>query len=124
MRKVSPQKIVDAAPKTLTVEDARRNVGLAFVPSIEENFTNRSEHDMPFLTEHPNIILKEGRFNKIPVLIGFNEHEAMLFIRRKFIHFINIKITVKKDDIIVKSNNCNINHKPWKCTKILRLSVV
>jgi carboxylesterase type B len=60
-------------------------VGLAFVPSIEENFTNSSEHDLPFLTEHPNKILKEGRFNRVPVMMGFNEDEAMLFIRRKTI---------------------------------------
>lgn len=53
------------------------------MPSIERNLTSSSEYDMPFLTEHPTKILKEGRFNKVPVMMGFNEHEAMLFIRRE-----------------------------------------
>ncbi|KAG5670711.1 hypothetical protein PVAND_000957 [Polypedilum vanderplanki] len=86
LRKVTPQKIVDASPKTLTLEDARKNIGLAFVPSIEKVFptTNDTdpEYDQPFLTEHPLKILREGRFNKVPLMLGFNAHEAMLFIRR------------------------------------------
>ena len=53
------------------------------MPSIENNLTVTSEYDLPFLTEHPVDILKEGRFNNVPVLMGFNAHEAMLFIRRK-----------------------------------------
>ncbi|KAL7023567.1 hypothetical protein ACKWTF_012681 [Chironomus riparius] len=86
LRKATPQQIVDSAPKTLNIEDARKNVGLAFVPSIERVFqmTNDThpEYDQPFLTEHPLKILKEGRFNRVPLLLGFNAHEAMLFLRR------------------------------------------
>jgi carboxylesterase type B len=87
LRKVTPQKIVDASPKTLTLDDARKNIGLAFVPSIEKilpsNNNTNSEYDQPFLTEHPLKILKEGRFNRVPLMLGFNAHEAMLFIRSK-----------------------------------------
>jgi carboxylesterase type B len=64
-------------------------VGLAFVPSIEKVLqrTNDTdpEHDLPFLTEHPLTLLKEGRFNRVPILMGFNANEAMLFIRRKIL---------------------------------------
>jgi carboxylesterase type B len=76
------------------LEDARNNVGFAFVPSIENKYemTNDTdpEHDLPFLTEDPLTILKEGRFNKVPLLLGFNANEAMLFIRRKLINLLLI----------------------------------
>lgn len=88
MRKVPSQQIVDASPKTLTEDDAGKNVGLAFVPSVEAALEpsddDDAEYDQPFLTELPAKILKEGRFNKVPLMLGFNSHEAMLFIRREF----------------------------------------
>lgn len=87
MKKVQPQQIVDAAPKTINDADDRNNIGLAFVPSVETALTptdNESqEYDQPFLTEHPTQILREGRFHKVPLLIGFNLHEAMVFVRRE-----------------------------------------
>lgn len=87
MRKVQPQQIVDAAPKTLTDADSRNNVGLAFVPSVETALKptdgESEEYDQPLLTEHPTQILKEGKFHKVPLMVGFNMHEAMLFIRRE-----------------------------------------
>lgn len=62
-------------------------MGLAFVPSVERRIEPGAdfdeEHDQPFLTEDPVKLLKEGRFNKAPLLLGFNSHEAMLFIRRE-----------------------------------------
>lgn len=90
LQKATPQQIVDAAPKTINIEDARKNVGLAFVPSIENKFekTNDTdpEYDQPFLTEHPTKILREGRFNKVPLMLGFNAEEAMLFLRSNTRH--------------------------------------
>lgn len=87
MRKVSPQQIVDASAKTLTEDDARRNIGLAFVPSVElplkPTEDSVAEYDEPLLTEEPTVILREGNFNKVPLLIGYNSHEAMLFLRRE-----------------------------------------
>lgn len=87
LRKVQPQVIVDAAPKTITDDDARKNVGLAFVPSIENalqpNAEFDDEYDQPFLTEDPEKLLREGRFHRVPLMTGFNTHEAMLFVRRK-----------------------------------------
>jgi carboxylesterase type B len=87
LRKVKPQQIVDASPKTLNEADAQKNVGLAFVPSVEvdlpRNNESVSDFDLPFLTESPEKLMKEGRFQRIPLLLGFNSHEAMLFIRRE-----------------------------------------
>ncbi|CRL07130.1 CLUMA_CG020125, isoform A [Clunio marinus] len=79
---VNPQQIVDASSKTLTEEDAKNNVGLAFVPSMEMEMDSLGEHDAAFLTEDPRKILTEGKFNKVPLLIGYNANEAMLFLRR------------------------------------------
>lgn len=71
--------------KTLTDEDARMNVGLAFVPSVEAvlpyNNLDDPDYEEPFITEDPMVLLKRGYFNKVPLMIGFNSHEAMLFIR-------------------------------------------
>lgn len=87
LRKVQPQQIVDAAPKTISDADIRNNVGLAFVPSVEAALEPEDdefkEYDQPFLTESPTQILKEGKFHKVPLMVGFNMHEAMLFIRRE-----------------------------------------
>ena len=71
--------------KTLTDEDARMNIGLAFVPSIEavlsNNDPNDDDYEEPFITEDPLVLLKKGYFNKVPLMLGFNSHEALLFIR-------------------------------------------
>jgi carboxylesterase type B len=88
LKKASPQQIVDASPKTITEDDARKNIGLAFVPSVESVIKKRSSdfeplYDQPFLTDEPVKLLKEGNFNKVPLMIGFNSHEAMLFLRRE-----------------------------------------
>lgn len=115
LRKASPQQIVDASPKTLTEEDARKNIGLAFVPSVESEIKTKSasfdpEHDQAFLTEDPTKLLKEGRFNKVPLMLGFNSHEAMLFLRRecrakysfKFLSFIHHLRPKKRQNVADK----------------------
>ena len=78
--------------KTLTDEDARMNIGLAFVPSVETVLTNNNlndgDYEEPFLTEDPLVSLKRGYFNKVPLMLGFNSHEAMLFIRSNKLRFL------------------------------------
>ena len=85
LQNVTPQKIVDSSMKTLTDDDARKNIGLAFVPSVEAVFPNNDindeDYEEPFITDDPLVLLKKGYFNKVPLMIGFNSHEAMLFIR-------------------------------------------
>lgn len=74
--------------KTLTPEDARKNVGLPFVPAIEDDFWDASgapfEREERFITEQPRDLMKRGAFNKLPYITGYNSHEAMLFLRSKF----------------------------------------
>jgi carboxylesterase type B len=89
LRKVTPQALVDAASQTLTPEDARNNIGIPFVPSVEESWVSPGWEgsladlkEEPFLVEDPMSLLERGAFNKVPMMSGFVTHEAMLFIRR------------------------------------------
>ncbi|XP_058058271.1 juvenile hormone esterase [Anopheles bellator] len=83
LRRAAPQKIVDAALKTLTAEDVRKSIGLPFVPSLESwTGEDASSDDEPLITEEPLELLKSGRYNHVPLMVGFNSHEAMLFLRR------------------------------------------
>jgi acetylcholinesterase len=77
--------LVDFAPKTITEDDSKRNIGLSFVPVVEEIYNNHGsdteKYDEPFLTEHPLDTLRRGNFSKVPFMSGYTSHEAMLFIR-------------------------------------------
>lgn len=93
LRTVPIRKLVDATKKTLTEEDEKKNIGLPFVPSVEDPdndlypWESRNvdlfEEEPRFLTERPIDILSRGDYNAVPYITGFNTHEAMLFIRRK-----------------------------------------
>lgn len=88
LRKSSPQELVDYAQKTITEEDAKRNIGLPFVPSIEKTWWPKNSNDSEaadeaFLTEDPLEIIRRGNYTKVPFMTGYTSHEAMLFIRSK-----------------------------------------
>lgn len=44
-----------------------------FVPTIE-----RFVDEETFLSEHPQVLLKEGRFNKVAMIAGVNSEEGLL----------------------------------------------
>lgn len=99
LRTVSPKMLVDAAALTLTQEDAKQNVGIPFLPVIEDSWADSQwEGSMDafreghFITEDPVEIIKRGNYNDVPLLLGYNTHEAMLFMRR-----------LKKDPTLIKS---------------------
>lgn len=92
LRTVPVRKLIDATKRTLTEEDEKKNIGLPFVPSVEEPDddlypwearNDLLEEEPKFLTEHPLDIMSRGDYNAVPYITGFNSHEAMLFIRRK-----------------------------------------
>lgn len=92
LRTVPVRKLIDATKRTLTEEDEKKNIGLPFVPSVEEPDdalypwearNDLLEEEPKFLSEHPLDILSRGDYNAVPYITGFNSHEAMLFIRRK-----------------------------------------
>lgn len=45
-----------------------------FVPCVEKDF----ENNQAFLTQTPYKLLKEGKFNKVPIVTGFTEYEGIL----------------------------------------------
>lgn len=87
LRKVPARKLVEYSMRTLTPDDARKNVGLPFVPAIEDHvwdgLTGYDREDR-FITEHPMELLRKGAYNALPYITGFNSHEAMLFLRREY----------------------------------------
>lgn len=92
LKRMPAMRLVDAAPATLTEEDFRNNIGLPFVPIVEGYWNTDPEskqdhvfNEPPFITESPQELYKKHKFHKnIPYMTGYNTHEAMLFIRRKF----------------------------------------
>lgn len=99
LRSVSPKDLVDAAPLTLTAEDVRNNIGLPFVPVIEKSWadeewegTMEALEEGHFISEEPADLIRRGSFNQVPLMLGYNTHEAMLFIRR-----------LRKDPSLIKS---------------------
>lgn len=89
LRKLSPKHLIDAAPLTLTDEDVRNNIGLPFVPVIEKTWADSEWEgtfdaltEGHFISEDPVSLLKRRSFNQVPLLLGYNSHEAMLFMRR------------------------------------------
>lgn len=83
LRRASPQKIIDAATKTITQNDVKRSIGLPFVPSVENWSGEDASTEAPLLAEDPVKIMKRGDYNHVPLMTGFNSHEAMLFLRSK-----------------------------------------
>ncbi|XP_023936436.2 juvenile hormone esterase [Bicyclus anynana] len=69
-----------SSPSSLIVEECFKllrkigNIFFGFVPTIEKDFGNNDA----FLTESPYKILKEGRFNHVPVIKGFCSREGYL----------------------------------------------
>lgn len=91
LKRLPAMRLVEAAPTTLTEEDFRNNVGLPFVPVVEGYWNAEKSEDndifeeSPFITETPRELYNKHKFHKnIPYMTGYNTHEAMLFIRRKY----------------------------------------
>ncbi|XP_077300183.1 juvenile hormone esterase [Arctopsyche grandis] len=80
LRAMPSETLVVAAQKILTKDDARKNIGIPFVPVIEPNI-DPSINDI-FLSKHPKNVLLSGNYTKVPYLTGFNSHEGLIFIRR------------------------------------------
>lgn len=46
-----------------------------FVPVVEQD----DPGEEPFLVEHPDELMREGRFAQVPVIIGSNSKEGSIF---------------------------------------------
>ncbi|XP_049837053.1 acetylcholinesterase-like [Schistocerca gregaria] len=76
LRAQEASDLVDRGNEILTDDEKVKLSHLAFAPVVEP------EVEDAFVREHPITVLKEGRFNKVPVLTGVDSGEGVLFIFR------------------------------------------
>ncbi|PNF42154.1 hypothetical protein B7P43_G10289 [Cryptotermes secundus] len=76
LMKVPAQKIVEGIDKALE-EEEKHPMPLLFVPVIEKG----NHKDEAFLREKPTDIIKSGKFNKVPLIIGGTSREGLLIMR-------------------------------------------
>lgn len=67
-----PAPLLTGTAFKVTEHSAAKSVFFGFVPIVEKDFGES------FLTTHPYKLLKEGRFNKVPVVRGFCNKEGLL----------------------------------------------
>ncbi|KAJ1529202.1 hypothetical protein ONE63_006006 [Megalurothrips usitatus] len=76
LRHVSHTAIDDKLADVLDDQDARSIMGrVPFVPVIESEFDGVEA----FLTEDPDVLVREGRYMQVPVIIGSNNKEGSIF---------------------------------------------
>ncbi|XP_049938132.1 venom carboxylesterase-6-like [Schistocerca serialis cubense] len=74
LRAQEASDLVDRGNEILTDDEKLKLARLAFAPVVEPDVEDA------FVREHPITVLKEGRFNKVPVLTGVDSGEGVLFI--------------------------------------------
>nr|UXP71984.1 esterase [Manduca sexta] len=81
---------IDLLTASIKVTDPRNFNGLffGFVPSIEKDFGTGET----FLSEYPYNLLKEGRFQKVPIIRGFCEFEGYIMLTGSYCKKINLVI--------------------------------
>lgn len=78
LKKIEPKTLVVTSNKIYKlVEPNEHYIGFSFVPTIEPDVEDA------FISKHPNEILKNGDFNKVPLLIGANTLEGIIILKRK-----------------------------------------
>nr|AQS60685.1 putative acetylcholinesterase 1 [Sogatella furcifera] len=78
LRNVSSYQLTVAPSELVTTEDMDRGFYFPFVPSIELSGTGTN-----FLTEDPNLLIKRGRFMKVPTIVGVNSREGVMVLLGK-----------------------------------------
>ncbi|XP_018565293.1 venom carboxylesterase-6-like [Anoplophora glabripennis] len=72
LQSLSVEKLKSATMKTAIKHSLGIIYGIPFAPTIEP------EHPEAFLTDKPHHLLEEGKFVKVPYIIGFNSAETFL----------------------------------------------
>ncbi|KAK3914716.1 Esterase FE4 [Frankliniella fusca] len=76
LRGISHTLMDDKLVDTLTEEDVRSIMGrVPFVPVVETEFPGQEA----FLSEHPDHLVREGRYAQVPIMMGVNSKEGSIF---------------------------------------------
>ena len=62
------------------VSQGKHPIPLYFAPTTEEG----NGHEERFLPDHPINIITEGKFNQVPLILGYVSEEGMFVLRGKF----------------------------------------
>ncbi|XP_049836566.1 venom carboxylesterase-6-like [Schistocerca gregaria] len=74
LRQQDATLFIDRLDELLTEDEKARLSHLGFAPVVEPDVEGA------IVTEHPIKVLKEGRFNKVPVITGVTSGEGLLFV--------------------------------------------
>ncbi|XP_032527253.2 esterase E4-like, partial [Danaus plexippus] len=71
-------KLTNVTLSSMTYDEIYRGPPGQFIPVIEKEFPDVEA----FLTEHPITILQKGNVAKVPLIIGYNNGEGLLYLNR------------------------------------------
>ncbi|XP_049851783.1 esterase FE4-like [Schistocerca gregaria] len=74
LRGVDPHKLVETFPKVVPEKEQMGALTVAFVPCVEK------EHSGAFLTEEPLVLMTQGRFHRVPVIVGGTSGEGIAML--------------------------------------------
>lgn len=77
LRKVPVEKFIKSTAATLTEQEKSRGLPIFFAPTVEKEF----DGEEAYFTKHPSDYLKEGHFERVPLLLGYNEGEGMGLVK-------------------------------------------
>lgn len=75
LMKIPAQKIVEGIDKALK-EEEKHPLPMIFMPVIEKD----NHKDEVFIPEKPTDIIKSGKFNKVPLIIGVTSREGLFIV--------------------------------------------
>lgn len=77
LRTVPSENFIKATMSVLTEQEKHRGLPIFFAPAIEKEF----DGEEAYFTKHPSDYLKEGHFEKVPLLMGYNIGEGMVLVK-------------------------------------------
>ncbi|XP_077284724.1 juvenile hormone esterase-like [Arctopsyche grandis] len=76
LKSLPQEKLVKVTVGVITKQEKMRGIPIIFSPTVEKNF----EGEEAFLTKMPLMLLKEGRLEKVPLIIGVNNAEGISMV--------------------------------------------
>ncbi|XP_067007340.2 esterase B1 [Anabrus simplex] len=77
LRNAEPQQMYEALEPARTKEERKRFIWFTFIPCVEPEIKGEEA----FIPKDPEILLNEGKFNRVPMIMGLTSHEGILVLR-------------------------------------------